>query len=103
MKVKCNKATAQKELDNLERQLDTCCDQMELLHDQATQMKSRYLRARKMGRRSSAASLKVQMEVFMNMYNLYHQSASRRAQRLQQLSSQVEVNDLVPSDLRSSN
>ena len=85
MKVKNNSVSRRNTDSSLEKQLDRCCDQMMMLHCRALQMRSRYKKARKLGQTSSATSFKLQMEVFMRMYNLYHRSASRRAMLMEQL------------------
>ena len=85
MKIKVALISRRKEGAALEKQLDKCCDQMVLLHHRAVEMKMRYKKAKRLGQRTSAISFRLQMEVFMNMYNLYHKSASRRALRLEEL------------------
>ena len=85
MKVKNNSVSRRNIDSSLEKQLSRCCDQMMMLHSRALQMKSRYKKARRLGQTSSATSFKLQMEVFMRMYNLYHRSASRRAMLMEQL------------------
>ena len=85
MKMKVASIPRRKEGETLEKQLDKCCDQMVILHHRAIEMKMRYKKAKRLGQTSSANSFRLQMEVFMNMYNLYHKSASRRAQHLEEL------------------
>ena len=83
--MKVASISRRKERAALEKQLDKCCDQMVILHHRASEMKMRYKKAKRLGQTSSATSFRLRMEVFMNMYNLYHKSASRRALRLEEL------------------
>ena len=79
MKIKMAPISRRKEEAALEKQLDKCCDQMVILHHRAIEMKMRYKKAKRLGQTSSATSFRLQMAVFMNMYNLYHKSATCRA------------------------
>ena len=85
MKIKVASIPRREEGAALEKQLDKCCDQMVILHRRANEMKMRYKKAKRLGQTSSATSFRLQMEVFMNMYNLYYKSASRRALLLEEL------------------
>ena len=85
MKMKVASIPRRTEGAALEKQLDKCCDQMVILHHRAIETKMRYKKAKRLGQTSSATSFRLQMKVFMNMYTLYHKSASRRALRLENL------------------
>ena len=74
-----------KSFQQVEKQLDRLCDQMQLLHNKISDLQVRQKRAAKRQQKEVCSLLHIQLGVLKGAYNIYHRTADRKCRELEDM------------------